>query len=720
MASAVSDVSDPASVPVQYVKGVGPRRAKVLVENGIKTVLDLLYYVPRAYLDRRHVLEIGALNHYLDADHDVTVVGEVKSFSVVGHGAKSRFILILGDDTGSVQCVWFQGLRYYQKAFHVGERLAISGRVTEFGGRLQFQHPEFDRLSVDEEDDGGINWDVLYHTGGIIPLYPSGENLRRVGLDSRGFRRILRHALAEFGDRVPEILPEDILTSQGFFPLTTALRGIHFPHTPEELSAARARLAFDELFFLQLLLAYRYRQVKVEMKGIRFDVKSQLARQLLNRLPFQLTSGQKHVIREIAEDMASDKPMNRLLQGDVGSGKTIVALIAMLIAVDNGYQAAFMAPTEILAEQHYRTLARFLKGLPVTVRLLIGSQSKRLHEEILEDIRSGGANIVVGTHALVQEHVAFAKLGIVVIDEQHRFGVVQRSMLREKGTNPDVLVMTATPIPRTLSLTIYGDLDVSVIREMPQGRRMVKTLLRHESERESVYEFVRSQVLQGHQAYIVYPIIEESEKLAVESAEKNFDRLRREVFPAFRMGLLHGRLSEEEKDGVMENFITGNIDILVTTTVIEVGIDVPNATVMVVESAERFGMAQLHQLRGRVGRGSEQSYCILLTKYSKHYGAVNSAYKRLQVLTQTTDGFHIAEEDLRLRGPGEFFGTRQSGLPEFRVADLVLDEQLLQRARKEAFALVERDPHLRHPAHVHLREEFERHYRDLLKLAHIG
>jgi len=720
MASTFSDVADPASVPVQYVKGVGPRRAKVLVENGIKTVLDLLYYVPRAYLDRRHVLEIGALNNYLDAEHDVTVVGEVKSFSVVGHGAKSRFILILGDGTGSVQCVWFQGIRYYQKAFHVGERLAISGRVTEFGGRLQFQHPEFDRLSVDEEDDVGINWDVLYHTGGIIPLYPSGENLRRVGLDSRGFRRILRHALAEFGDRVPEILSEDILASQGFLPLTTALRAIHFPHSPEELAAARARLAFDELFFLQLLLAYRYRQVKVEMKGIQFDVKSQLARQLLNGLPFQLTSGQKHVIREIAEDMASDKPMNRLLQGDVGSGKTIVALIAMLIAVDNGYQAAFMAPTEILAEQHYRTLARFLKGLPVSVRLLIGSQSRRLHEDILEDIRSGAANIVVGTHALVQEHVAFAKLGIVVIDEQHRFGVVQRSMLREKGANPDVLVMTATPIPRTLSLTIYGDLDVSVIREMPRGRRMVKTLLRHESERESVYDFVRSQVSQGRQAYIVYPIIEESEKLAVESAEKNFDRLRREVFPAFRVGLLHGRLSEEEKDAVMENFITGNIDILVTTTVIEVGIDVPNATVMVVESAERFGMAQLHQLRGRVGRGSEQSYCILLTKYTRHYVAANSAYKRLQVLTQTADGFRIAEEDLRLRGPGEFFGTRQSGLPEFRVADLVVDDQLLQRARKEAFALVERDPHLRHPLHVHLREEFERHYRDLLKLAHVG
>ena len=714
--------ADMASTPVQFVKGVGPRRAEVLESAGVRTVRDLLYYFPRGYLDRRHVVRVGELRRMTDTGADVTVVGEVRRFATAGFGPKSRFILVIGDETGSVECVWFGGVRYYQKAFHTGERLAISGRLSEFGGRPQFQHPEFDRLSPDEGEEE-INWDSLYHTGGVIPLYPSTEELRKVGLDSRGFRRVLKHATASYAESIPEVLPESVISTQHLAPLPLALRAIHFPRSPEEQSAARERLAFDELFFLQLLLAYRHHRVRTEERGISFSVESRLARGLVDSLPFELTSGQRKAIREIAEDMASDRPMNRLLQGDVGSGKTVVALTAMLIAVDNGYQSAFMAPTEILAEQHFRTFSRLLGNLPVTLRLLIGRQSKRLREDIREDVRNGGAQIVIGTHALVQEHVSFAKLGLVVIDEQHRFGVLQRSVLREKGGCPDVLVMTATPIPRTLSLTMYGDLDASVIREMPKGRRAIRTLLRSDQDRESLYDLIRSEVSRGRQAYIVYPIIEESESLDVESAEENYRVLRERVFPDLRVALLHGRLASEEKDRVMNAFAAGEIDILVSTTVIEVGIDVPNATVMVIESAERFGLSQLHQLRGRIGRGSEASTCVLVTKEEslRRGGEDRSeALTRLRVLAETLDGFTVAEEDLRLRGPGEVFGTRQSGLPEFRIADLLNDVALLERARREAFSLVDADPHLRRPEHAALRMEFEHHFRDLLDLAHVG
>jgi ATP-dependent DNA helicase RecG len=536
----------------------------------------------------------------------------------------------------------------------------------------------------------------------------------------------MKFAVDGYVDAIQETLPAALLQKLSLIPIQTALRSIHFPESQESLELARRRLKFDELFTMQLMLALRRSQVKIATGGISFDVKSKLARQLVDSLPFKLTHAQMRVIKEIAADMSSSKPMNRLLQGDVGSGKTIVALIAMLIAVENGYQAAFMAPTEILAEQHYLSLKSFLADLPVNARLLTGGQRARLREDVLEDVRRGSAQLIIGTHALIQESVEYARLGLAVIDEQHRFGVAQRVALVGKGKvdgelspRPDILVMTATPIPRTLSLTIYGDLDVSVIDEMPSNRKPVRTSVRFESERSSVYRFVGEQIGMGRQVYIIYPLIEESEKVDLKAATESYEMLKTTVFTGRNVGLIHGRMPTEEKDSVMSAFKKGELDILVSTTVIEVGIDIPNATVMIIEHAERFGLSQLHQLRGRVGRGSEQSYCLLIapdwmrgplssTRASGDlYGNEDEkqkAVKRLSTMLETLDGFKIAEIDLEIRGPGDFFGTRQSGLPELQIANLITDKDLLSIARTEAFDLIERDPHLRLTEHLAVRD----------------
>ncbi|MGB2867258.1 MAG: ATP-dependent DNA helicase RecG, partial [Bacteroidota bacterium] len=510
-------------------------------------------------------------------------------------------------------------------------------------------------------------------------------------------------------------------------PLSEAIQNIHFPPDLGALYSATDRLKFDELFFLQLMLAMKKNGL-VEKPGISFRTESPLARRLVDALPFELTKAQRRVLKEIATDMGATPPMNRLLQGDVGSGKTIVAALSALVAIDNGYQVAFMAPTEVLAEQHYKTLGAYLSGMPVNVRLLIGGQKKKLREDILEDIRSGGAALVVGTHALIESNVNFHKLGLVIIDEQHRFGVLQRATLQQKGTTPDVLVMTATPIPRTLAMTLYGDLDISTIDELPANRRLIKTAVRTESQKQKVYDFVKSEVQSGRQVYIVFPLIEESEKLDLKAATKEFELLQKKVFPEASLGLLHGRMKSEEKDDVMSRFKSGKIHILVSTTVIEVGIDVPNASVMIIENAERFGLSQLHQLRGRVGRGTDQSYCILISNaqlYAKSLKGLDpdelereelNAKTRLETMVNTGDGFKIAEVDLRLRGPGDFFGTKQSGVPGLRLANLVEDVELVSRARTEAFDLVHRDPQLRDPANLSIRHYFESHYKNLIAL----
>jgi ATP-dependent DNA helicase RecG len=726
---------------VQFVKNIGPRRAAALAEIGIHHVLDLLYYLPRRYLDRSSVVTIADLHAHAPGPdllpleggeqpvkREVTVVGVVRSHKVIGTGRSARFILILADPTGSLQCVWFGGVQYWRRAFTVGETLAISGKPTFYGNILQIVHPDVDRI----QERGGEG--ELKVRSGILPLYSSSQALARVGLESAGFRRVIEGLLETSAAALHEFLPDEILSSRKLLPFRDAVHMAHFPESLEALDQARRRLKYDELFLFQLKLGLRRRMARESAGGISFNVKSPLARSLVDALPFSLTGAQIRVLREIAADMEAPRPMNRLLQGDVGSGKTIVALAAMLVVVDNGYQAVFMAPTEILAEQHFRTITQLLGNLPVNTRLLVGAQRSRLRQDILGELRDGRAQIVVGTHALLEKKVAFHHLGLVVIDEQHRFGVMQRATVREKGENPDVLVMTATPIPRTLSLTLYGDLDVSVIDEMPSGRRPITTWLRSENDKETVYSFVRKQIAAGRQAYFVYPLIEESDKLDLKAATHHFEQLQQEVFPGLRLGLIHGRLAADEKESLMRRFKSRELDILVATTVIEVGIDVPNATVMIIENAEHFGLSQLHQLRGRVGRGSEQSYCILLAPRWIERGAQRGlaagkgveddqqrvVEKRLATMVETTDGFRIAEVDLQLRGPGDFFGTRQSGMPEFRAADLLTDTAILHDARADAVALVDADPFLRGAGHRRLADHLRSSFAEAMTLLKTG
>jgi ATP-dependent DNA helicase RecG len=734
-------VSSRSILPVQFLRGIGPKKGEALRAVGIREVRDLFFHVPRRYLDRTAIVTIAEIRSRppvpsgpgffpegdSDPRRDVTVVGEVRSFRVLGAGRGGRFVLVLADATGSMQCVWFGGLQYWRRAFQIGERLAVSGQPAVYRGTLQIVHPDFDRLSPGE---GEIDWEKRLHTGGLVPLYPSGQELSRAGLDSAGFRRAIRAAIDTVLAGMPDLLPEEIRVRRGFADAGDAIRSVHLPKEPGEVAPGLRRLKYEEFFLFQLKLALRRQTAGVE-QGISFTVKSPLARKLVDALPFALTRAQKRVINEISSDMSAPRPMHRLLQGDVGSGKTVVALCAVLIAVDNGYQALFMAPTEVLAEQHYRTLTGMLTGLPVSVRLLVGAQRSRLRRDILEDARSGGAQILVGTHALLEEEVQFARLGLVVIDEQHRFGVLQRARIRRKGENPDVLVMTATPIPRTLSMTLYGDLDVSLLDELPPGRKPVATLVKPEGERGEVHRFVREEVNAGRQAYYVYPLIEESEKLALRAATLHFEELRDRVFPDLKVGLLHGRMAAEEKDRILAAFKGREIDILVSTTVIEVGIDVPNATVMVIENAERFGLSQLHQLRGRVGRGAERSTCVLIappgvTARAKRGGGgmtaeeFRLAERRLAAMMATNDGFVIAETDLELRGPGDFFGTRQSGMPEFRVGDLLADGSLLEAAREDAFALVAGDPTLERSDCRALSEFLRERFPSELELLRVG
>lgn len=689
--------------PVQYVKGIGPKRAGVLNKSQIFTVSDLLSYFPRRYLDRSNVQTIGQLH----SGEEVTVVGKVYS-SEVAAGRRKRLIVLVSDGTGFLQCVWFQGINYVSKTLKTGDTVAFSGKVTYYRGP-QLVHPEYDKLSDSEDKD-------TVHTRRIIPMYPSTDGLSKSGLDSRGFRRIL-HDITHLGfPTVKETLTSEIVDRLDLLPLSESLKNIHFPENWALFKKAQHRLKFEELFFIQLFLGIQRSQRKMKREGIAFQHVGEKTRELVDGLPFELTDAQKRVLREIHQDMKDLKPMNRLLQGDVGSGKTIVALIAMLIAVENGYQAALMAPTEILAEQHYLTLHKWLESLGAKVALLKGSQKSKEKQEIYESLQKGEIDIVVGTHALIQENVQFQNLGFVVVDEQHRFGVLQRSNLMKKGTHPDVLVMTATPIPRTLALTLYGDLDVSILNELPKGRKPIRTVWRGENKRELIYDFIHDEVKKGRQAYIVYPLVEESEKLDLAAATEGFEALSKNQFKDCKMALLHGRMKAEEKEETMQAFKKGDVQILVTTTVIEVGVDVPNATIMLIEHAERFGLTQLHQLRGRVGRGQQKSTCILLSQFP----ISDDGKMRLKTMTQTQDGFKIAEVDLEIRGPGEIFGTRQHGVLNFKVADLATDSPILELARKEAFALVDADPDLERPENEIVRKTYKKRYAHQIGLIEVG
>ncbi|MCS7273604.1 MAG: ATP-dependent DNA helicase RecG [Fimbriimonadales bacterium] len=674
---------------VQFLRGVGPKLAQVLSKLNIHTLGDLLYHLPRRYEDRRHFRKIA----HVRPGEAVTVAG--KLITVDNIKVRNNMTLTkayIDDGSGVLELVWYNQPYLRETLYYLRDRLIVAyGVIKDNPFGLQMETPEWEDLP------DGADPDSLLSVNRIVPIYPLTEGIRQ-----KRMRQILWNAV-QYAHCAPELIPASIRQRLGLPPIQQALQQIHFPDELDQIEPARRRLVFEEFFLLQLGVGLQRYQNQHE-HGIAMRIDTERLNAMLHRIvPFELTNAQKRVIGEIWRDMARPYPMNRLLQGDVGSGKTIVAAAAILAAVDNQYQAAIMAPTEILAEQHYITLHRLFQPLGITVELLVGRLSSRQRQQARERIATGRGMVAVGTHALIQEGVSFARLGLAIVDEQHRFGVLQRAALRDKGVMPHILVMSATPIPRTLTLTLYGELDVSVIDELPPGRKPVKTHWKLPEERIKVYEGVRKLVQQGRQAYIICPLIDESDKLQVRAAEEMAEHLQKDVFPDLRVGLLHGRMRPAEKEAVMEAFRAGEIDILVSTTVIEVGVDVPNAAVIVIEDADRFGLAQLHQLRGRVGRSIHQSYCVLIADPKSE-----DARRRMEIMVRTNNGFLIAEEDLRIRGPGEIFGTRQSGAPSFRVADVIKDLRLLEVAREEAFRLLEQDPDLSRPEHAALREAVNR------------
>ncbi|PKN33338.1 MAG: DNA helicase RecG [Deltaproteobacteria bacterium HGW-Deltaproteobacteria-19] len=695
------------ATPARYVRGVGPRISALLEKKGLVTVEDLLYFLPRRYEDRREIRKISAAIF----GRRETVVGKVAAAGFRQFGRRRVFEAAVDDGTGTLLCKWFQGgSAYLKRVFQEGSTVILTGEIRGFLGGKEMIHPDYEVLD-DEEGAESL------HFRRIVPVYSETE-----GLYQKVLRRILAEVLEEYAAHLISPIPPFILQSRRLPGMAEAVREAHFPGIEADLEAlnrysspAHRRLIYDEFFFLQLGMALRRSGQTLE-EGIVFQTGGPLVKRFLTSLPFRLTVAQKRVLGEIAGDMGRPHRMNRLLQGDVGSGKTVVAFAAIVAACENGCQGAFMAPTEILALQHFQNIRRWAEDLGLRVGFLSGGRKGNERKETLEAVSRGEVQVVVGTHALIQECVEYRRLGLVVIDEQHRFGVLQRAILREKGGNPDVLVMTATPIPRTLAMTVYGDLDVSILDEMPPGKKPVDTRVVHEQHRGRVYDTIRREVRKGNQAFIVYPLVEESEALDLKDATRMAEHLQKEIFPEYVVGLVTGQMKGPEKEAVMADFAGGKIHILVSTTVIEVGIDIPEASVMVIEHAERFGLSQLHQLRGRVGRGAASSICILL---AGHAGSAD-ARRRLRVMEETQDGFRIAEEDLAIRGPGEFLGTRQSGLPDFRVADIVRDGRILAEARADAFALAERDPRLERPEHTLLKEVLLKRWHGRLELARVG
>ena len=671
-------IIDLSSRDIKFLPGVGPHRAEILEkELGIRSFRDLLYHFPYKYVDRSRIYRISEIDGTMPY---IQLRGQILSFETFGEGRQRRLVAHFSDGTGVADLVWFQGIKFVSGKYRCREEYIVFGKPTVFGGRVNIAHPDIDSA------DG-----VTLSAMGLRPYYNTTERMKRMNISSGAIEKLVANLFAVIGDdAVEETLSGGIISANGLMPLMEALRNVHFPRNPEVLRRAQYRLKFEELFYIQLNILRFSRERRNRFGGIVFGRVGENFNTFYSEyLPFSLTGAQKRVVREMRRDMGSGRQMNRLLQGDVGSGKTLVALMAMLIATDNGCQACMMAPTEILASQHYETLCRFLDGMSVRVELLTGSVKGKKRETILRDLMAGTVNILVGTHAVIEDTVEFASLGLVIIDEQHRFGVEQRARLWAKNrVLPHVLVMTATPIPRTLAMTLYGDLDVSVIDELPPGRKPVTTVHRFDSTRASMYEFVRGQLRMGRQAYIVYPLIQESEKMDIRNLEDGYATVC-EVFPEYRISRVHGKMKPAEKDEEMRRFVQGETQIMVATTVIEVGVNVPNASVMVIENAERFGLSQLHQLRGRVGRGADQSYCILMTGYKLS----EETRKRIQIMVDTNDGFEIAEADLKLRGPGDIEGTQQSGVAfDLKIANLARDGQLLQYVREVAERIIDDDP----------------------------
>ncbi|MGB9716134.1 MAG: ATP-dependent DNA helicase RecG [Thermodesulfovibrionales bacterium] len=677
---------------IQYIKGVGPKRAKLLNRLGINTVKDALYYLPYRYEDRSNLKKISELRY----GNIETITGKVVSAEIIHTPRKDIkiFELVVNDGSGILKGKWFNQ-PFMKKNFRVGQEVILCGTVKAnpyWGIGFEMDNPEYEILDDTHESGLKSGDDSFIHTNRIVPIYKVTS-----GLSVRQMRSIMFNIVHSYINDIIDPVPEEILIRNNLPSLSEVIANIHFPNNGSDIEALNRgssrfhrRLSFDELFMLELGLA-RLKQGKIVERGIAFKPKGILIKKLIDILPFRLTESQKRVFNEILEDMKRPHPMNRLIQGDVGCGKTIVALMAMAVASECGYQSALMVPTEILAEQHYLNIYKIVQDLGLRICLLTGSTNtlRVTRDALRTKIASGEINIIVGTHALIQEGVIFKNLGLVVIDEQHRFGVMQRALLRKKGLNPDVLVMTATPIPRTLALTLYGDLDYSIIDEMPPNRVPVQTFLFSSKQKDAIYKKIREEINKGRQVYVVYPVIEESEKTDLRSAimgKNAFEKL----FPDLRVGLIHGRLKPEEREKIMTSFKSGEIDLLVCTTVIEVGVDVPNASLIIIIHAERFGLSQLHQLRGRVGRSSYASSCLLIAY--EPYG--DDARRRLNIMVKSNDGFRIAEEDLNIRGPGEFFGTKQSGMPDLRIANIVRDAPLLNIARKEAFTLIDKDPFL--------------------------
>ena len=717
---------------VKYIKSVGPKRAESFNKIGISTIRDLLFYIPTKYLDRTNILNTSKVyGHVVNGyEGEVTIIGKVADKEVIRYGRKEILKVQMRDEKGFFACVWFQGTKYFKNLFNEGEHYAVAGKpvLTKYGN-LEFVHPDFDKLSETESLQ-------FLNTGKIIPFYRLSKELRSTNIGDLSLRKIISNAVEKYSEFLVETLPADLIEGHNLLSIIDTIRNIHFPEDYNKLQLALTRLKYEELFYVETLIALRKKNFKEKISGHSMPVKSSLVSKFLKTLPFELTKAQLKVLSEIRRDMENPKPMNRLLQGDVGSGKTIVALIAMLIAKDNGFQSVIMAPTEVLALQHFRTITNFLKGFDVKTSVLIGGQKKSRKKKNLKAAEIKESDIVIGTHALFEEDVSFNKLGLVIIDEQHRFGVVQRSALIKKGISPDVIIMTATPIPRTLSMTVYGDLDVSVINEMPKNRKPVKTFLRGESKLPQVLNFIVEKSAQGYKSFIIYPLVKESEKLELKAATTHYEELKNLSLKDIKVGMIHGQMNMDEKEGVIKKFLGDEFDALVATTIIEVGMDIPDANIIVINDAHSFGLSQLHQLRGRVGRSDKQAYCILITKdefvnksFSKNLELEflppaqiekNKTFARIQSMIKYSSGFDIAEIDLKLRGPGDIFGIKQSGFPELKYANITEDAELLIKAKEDAFKIIEQDHKLISPEHKIILDNLLTAYKDNINYSKIA
>jgi ATP-dependent DNA helicase RecG len=682
--------SNSLDTPIQFIKGVGPKRAKVLESLNIFTIKDLLYYFPRKYLDRTSLSKIGSISE----GDEVNLVGRVKSVNL-RRMKKGNFVTAnVADHTGSIRLMWFNAADYIHQSLKVGDLLTMHGKVAAYKGSPQIVHPEYDKLNANE---------ISLTTGFIIPVYPLTDDLKKSGLDNRNLRKIIYLAL-ESVDSIDDHFDKDLRKKFNIEDLDISLRNIHYPKNFESLEKSTHRLKYDEHFFLQLLLAMRKSKIKEnKYDSIKFKTKSY--NKILKNLDFELTGSQQLSLREIVDDFISENPMNRMIQGDVGCGKTIVSILASSIVVDNDYQVGIMAPTDLLSKQLYKNFKSHFEAIGIKCSLLVGSLKPKDKDKVLEDIKLGKSNIIIGTHALFQKDVQFHNLGFVVIDEQHRFGVNQRQKLLSKSTNPNLMAMTATPIPRTLAITYNGDMDLSIIDELPKNRPDIHTSFIEKDNLSTAFNFIREKVESGGQTIIVYPLINESEKQDLSAAVESYEYLSNSIFPDLNVGLMHGQLEDENKNNEMQKFMEGDIDILISTTVVEVGIDNPNVNVMLINNSERFGLSQLHQLRGRVGRGSLESYCLLCSDSESP-----KTKERLSIIVNSRNGFEIADEDLKLRGPGEFFGERQSGFVKFKIADLISDGPIIRDARMNAFEIIKNDANLTQNNHINIKQKFDDEY----------